>query len=73
MRRNMDVEWHFQDRLQEAMADNMVEESDFETYDICSASSIRSYLNGTQIPNLRTAHAIAQFLNVSVDYLCGED
>jgi len=73
MRRNADVEWHFQDRLQEAMEDNMVEPIDFETYDIVSESSVKNYLKGTNIPNLRTAHAMAQFLNVSVDWLCGED
>lgn len=73
MRRNEELEWEFPNRLQEAMVDNFVEATDFEDNDICSESAIKSYIKGTHIPNLRTAHAIAEFLGVSVDWLCGEE
>lgn len=66
------VEWSFPERLQEAMDDNFLSPEDFEEFDICSASSIQSYLSGKAVPNLRTAAAIAKFLRVSLDSLCEE-
>lgn len=66
------MEWNFPDRLQDAMTDAMVTAEDFEESDICAASTINSYISGKSVPNLRTAQAIAEFLQVSLDYLVGD-
>lgn len=66
------VEWHFADRLRAAMDENMIDVEDFEVNDICSVSTVRAYLRNEAIPNLRTAKTIADFLQVTVDYLCGD-
>lgn len=66
-----DIEYYFPERLDEAMSNQGIAPSDFEDLDIVSASSIKSYLDGKTIPNLRTAVKIAEFLGVSLDYLCG--
>lgn len=71
MRRNERVEWHFPERLQEAMADSMVTAEDLAFEDICSETSTRAYLEGKQIPNLRIAQRLSEFLGVSLDWLCG--
>ena len=68
-----DIEYYFPERLDEAMSSQGIAPSDFEDLDVVSASSIKSYLDGKTVPNLRTAVKIAEFLNVSLDYLCGFD
>ena len=72
MQENYHVKWNFPLRLKEAMEDNMATPLDFEDAGICAESSIKSYLRGKNIPNLRTAQAIAEYLGVSLDYLCGD-
>ena len=68
-----DIEYYFPERLDEVMSSQGIAPSDFEDLDVVSASSIKSYLDGKTVPNLRTAVKIAEFLNVSLDYLCGFD
>lgn len=63
----------FAERLKTIMDENGITADDFEDAGICSESSIRYYLSGKNAPNLRTAYAIARFLGVSLDDLCGDD
>lgn len=63
----------FANRLGRLMEERGITSNDFEDADICCESSIRYYLSGKNTPNLRTAYAIARFLGVSLDDLCGDD
>lgn len=65
------IDYCFGDRLKEAMALKGLEGQDFDDLDIVSAASVREYLEGRRIPNLRTAARMADFLGVSLDWLCG--
>lgn len=63
----------FGNALSVAMTDNGLEPKDFEEFDICSTEAINSYLRFERMPNMRTALKIADFLHVSLDWLCGRD
>lgn len=67
-----ELELIFSDRLSEAMMMRGLEEEDFEDDDIASVSSVRYYQkDNSKLPNLRTAVRIANYLGVSLDWLCG--
>lgn len=63
----------FARRLETAMLDMGVGAEEFDYDNICSAPTIKRYLNGDCLPTLRTVWRIADYLGVSVDYLCGMD
>lgn len=65
------IDYCFGDRLKEAMTLKGLEGQDFDDLDIVSAASVHEYLEGRRIPNLRTAARMADFLGVSLDWLCG--
>lgn len=65
------VDHFFPIRLQKIMDERGVSAKDLEDTGIISASSIKSYVDGEVVPNLRTLCRVAEFLNVSIDWLCG--
>ena len=65
------VEYYFPQIFQEAMELRGMQPIDFEDWDLVSQSSVSAYIDGRQIPNLRTIYRIAEFLEVSIDWLCG--
>lgn len=67
------IDYCFGDRLKEAMDYRGLDGQDFDDLDIVSAASIHEYLEGRRIPNLRTAARMAEFLGVSLDWLCGNE
>lgn len=67
------IDYAFGIRLRQAMDEKGYEPKDFEDFDVVSQSSIKEYLDNGRIPNLRTACRIADFLDVSLDWLCGYD
>ena len=74
MRNDYELEMIFARRLEDAMALKGVDASDIEFAGVIgSGSSIKAYIEGDQIPNLRTAVRLAKYLDVSLDYLCGMD
>ena len=66
-----DLEYEFPERLQDAMDQTGLSPADFEDCGVCSASSIRAYLEQGRLPNLATAVKIAEFLSVDLSWLCG--
>jgi transcriptional regulator with XRE-family HTH domain len=65
------VDYYFARRLEEAMAAKGLDRKDLEDCGIVSVSSLREYIECGRLPNLRTACRIAEFLDCSVDWLCG--
>lgn len=65
------IDYCFSERLESAMVLRGIDGQDLEDLDIVSSASIQEYLKGHRIPNLRTAARIAEFLDVSLDWLCG--
>lgn len=65
-------EYYFPRRLEEALTMRGYDEKTLEDLGVISQSSIRSYIQGEVVPNLRTAVKLAEFLDVSLDFLCGE-
>lgn len=64
----------FARRLEDTLVSKGLDASDVEFAGVIgSENSIKAYINGYQIPNLRTAVRLAKYLNVSLDYLCGMD
>jgi transcriptional regulator with XRE-family HTH domain len=61
----------FSERLKEALDENLVSGEDLETLGIVSASNIDGYLKRKSLPQLRTIVRIAEYLGVSIDWLCG--
>lgn len=73
MRKHDDIyiERIFSVRLQQALDENMMSAEDLEDLNVTSASNIAKYLRGTALPQLRTIYYIAEYLGVSIDWLCG--
>lgn len=66
-------EYYFPRRLKDTLDERGFDGKDLEDLGVISQSSIRDYLDGKVAPNLRTAIKLADFLDVSLDYLCGMD
>lgn len=67
------IESIFAKRLETAMIDFGVGIEELDLDDICASSMLRRYLKGECMPTLRTAWRIADYLGVTVDWLCGMD
>lgn len=65
------LERTFAERLRTTLDENLMSAEDLEDIGIVSASNIAKYLRGEAIPQLRTAVRIAEYLGVSIDWLCG--
>lgn len=63
----------FGERLENEMTLRGLSPEDFEFAGICSASAIKGHIGFDHAPTLSTAIKIADFLGVSLDYLCGRD
>lgn len=64
-------EYYFPRRLEEILNERGFDGKYLEDLGVISQSSIRDYIDGKVFPNLRTAVKLADFLDVSLDYLCG--
>lgn len=67
------IDYYFGRRLREAMDSMGLDGKTLEDMGVVSASSVHEYIDCGRIPNLRTACRIAEFLDVTVDWLCGFD
>lgn len=65
------VDYYFPHRLQDLMDSRGFTPQDLEDAEIISASSVKEYLENGRLPNLRTAIRIAEFFDVTLDWLCG--
>lgn len=66
------VAYIFRTRLNDVMASKGIEPEDFDLFDdVVSSQSVRSYLSGKALPNLKSLVTLAAFLDVSIDWLCG--
>lgn len=63
----------FSQRLKQAMDKQKVTQIDLASATGLGKSSISQYLSGKNIPKFKTMTAIADALNVSVDWLSGEN
>lgn len=61
----------FSKRLKEAIEDAETNGSQMERDGVCGRDCIRTYLDGTKMPNGRTLLYICNYLNVSADWLLG--
>lgn len=61
----------FGQRLNEEMDRRGLSPQDFEDRDICAASTINGYLNHQHTPSMDIAIKVANFLNLSLDYMFG--
>ena len=61
----------FGDALNAVMLSKGLAPEDFEDLRICSAGQIRSYIRCEHAPSIGSAVKIAEFLNVSLDWMCG--
>ena len=59
------------ERICQLMDEHGLTEDDFVFDGVCGRSSIRAYIAMEQLPTLRTIYRIAEYLHVTVDYLCG--
>lgn len=74
LRRNYDtVDVYFRDRLEELLRERGLDPKDLEDMNVISATQVKKYLDRENIPNLRTACRLAEFFDVSLDWLCGID
>lgn len=75
MKRNEDkpLEKCIADNLMRALEDRGLTEDDLVLDGVVGRSSINAYLSMSQLPTLRTAYRIANYLGVTVDWLCGFD
>ena len=67
------VDKFFYLRLEQLMRERGLEPKDLEDCNVISATQVNNYLNRENIPNLRTACRLAEFFDVSLDWLCGLD
>lgn len=68
----LNADYCFGKRLEEVMTMKGLDEKDFDDFeDVPSSSSIHDYIMGNRLPTLRNAIQLAEFLNVSIDWLCG--
>lgn len=68
----LNADYCFGKRLEEAMTMKGLDEKDFDDFeDVPSSSSIHDYIMGNRLPTLRNAIQLADFLGVSIDWLCG--
>ena len=65
------LERTFAERLRTTLDENLITAEDLEDAGIVNAGHVSRYLNGSALPQLRTAFHIAEFLGVSLDWLCG--
>lgn len=63
----------FADRLQQALDNNRMGPEDLDDAMIVQGIMVEKYLAGDHLPMLITAARIAEFLDVSLDWLCGMD
>lgn len=74
MRNEFDsVDYYFRTRLKEALDNKCLTGKDLEDCGVVAQSSIHEYIDCGRLPNLRTACRLAEFLDVSLDWLCGFD
>lgn len=67
------VDRFFYLRLEQLMRERGLDPKDLEDCNVISATQVNNYLNRENIPNLRTACRLAEFFDVSLDWLCGLD
>lgn len=65
------VDCYFSRRLQDLLDQRVMTGKDLEDSGIISASSVKEYLENGRLPSLRTACRIADFFDVTLDWLCG--
>lgn len=65
------VSYYFPIRLRQALDAKGYSGKDLEDAGVVSASSIKEYVDGGRLPNLRMACRIADFLDVDLNWLCG--
>ena len=75
MKRSEDkaLERTFSENLLRAMDEKGLTEDDLVLDGVVGRSSINAYISMTQLPTLRTICRIANYLDVTVDWLCGFD
>lgn len=72
MRRGYEaIDYYFGRRLNAALIEHGLTGQDLEDAGVVSASSVKDYIDGEVIPNLRTTCRIADFLGVDLNWLCG--
>lgn len=67
------VDKYFYIRLEQLLRERGLDPKDLEDCNVISATQVNNYLNRENIPNLRTACRLAEFFDVSLDWLCGLD
>lgn len=67
------IDHYFYLRFRTLMQERGLDPQDLEDANIISRQQVNNYLNRDNIPNLRTACRIAEFFDVSLDWLCGLD
>lgn len=65
------VDWYFARRLQDLLDQRCMTGKDLEDAGVVSQSSVKEYLENGRLPSLRNACRIADFFDVTLDWICG--